>query len=185
MKKWMLIPLMILIVLLLITCQKQKSEKQGVLDQPQEEKIARIAQEIENKVSMAMENLAQNKIGEGSNLLLDVILLAKPRAQMPDDLEDKILAAKEQFQSGNISEGADLASEALLIFKTAKEIATETDEEKPAELEQEPETEEPFPIAEKVRASILSAKEEFKKGEADNGIILILESLSLFAPHKN
>lgn len=185
MKKWMLIPLLILIVFLLLTCQKQKSEEQAAPDQPREEKIAPIAQEIENKMSMAMDNLAQGKIGEGSDLLLDVILLVKPRAQMPDDFEDKILTAKDRFQSGNIAEGSELASEALLLLKTTTEVATETDEEKPAELEPEPETEEPYPIAEKVRANILSAKEEFKKDEADNGILLILESLSLFAPHKD
>jgi hypothetical protein len=132
-----------------------------------------------------MDNFSQGKIGEGADLLLDVILLAKPRAQIPDDFGNKILAAKDRFQSGKIAAGSELASEAFLLFKTATEVATEADEEKPAELEPEPETEEPYPTAEKVRANILSAKEEFKKGEADKGILLILESLSLFAPRKD
>lgn len=183
MKKWMLIPLLILIVLLLISCQKQKTEEQAILDQPQEEKIAPIAQEVEDKILSAMDNLSQGKVGQGANLLLDVVLLTKHGEQMPDDFEDKILTAKDQFQSGDIAKGSELASEALLLFKTTTEVPEE--KEPPAGLEQEPEKEESALIAEKVRGNILSAKEEFKKGNVDTGVILILESLSLFAPRKD
>jgi len=185
MKKWMLIPLLILIVIILISCQKQKKEEQAILEKPQEEEIFPVAEEVENKILSAMDNLAQGKVGEGANLLLDVVLLTKPREQIPDDFENIILAAKDQFQSGNIAEGSELASEALHLYKSATEVTEEKSREKSIELEQEPKKEEPSPVAENVRDNILSAREEFKKGNADKGVILILESLSLFAPRRD
>jgi hypothetical protein len=50
------------------------------------------------------------------------------------------------------------------------------------ESEQTTESGEIAPVAEVLKGKIAAAKEEFKKGNADLGVISILEALQLFAP---
>jgi hypothetical protein len=188
MKKLILIPVFILIIMLLF-CQKQNKEELVSLEKAQEkERIAPIAKEVENRISSAINNLEKGNVTEAANLLLEAILLTKPSEYLPDDFEEIILAAKEQFQAGNIHKGVELVSEALMIVKSDSEIKEERDRAEPKDVGQPQKKDEPppiAPIAEMVRNKILAAREEFKKGNADKGVILILESLQLFGPRKD
>lgn len=185
MKKLILIPVFILIIMLL-SCQKQNKEELVSLEKAQEkERIAPIAQEVDNRISSAIDNIAKGNITEGANLLLEVVLLTKPSEYMPGNFEETVLAAMEKFQEGNIHKGVELVSEALVIIKSDSEIKEEGDRAEPKDVGQPQKKDEPppiAPIAEMVRNKILAAREEFKKGNADKGVILILEALQLFSP---
>lgn len=181
----MWISIFILIIFLLF-CQKQTREEQASLEKPQnEEKISSIAQEVENKTSLAISNFAEGKVDEGANLLLDVILLTRPSGSWPDNFENSILAAKEQFQEGKIQKGVELISDSLQLIKPATDIPKEKAKKEPKDVEQVQKKDEIAPVAKLIRDKILAAREEFKEGNADKGVILILEALQLFSPRSN
>lgn len=184
----MWISIFILIISLLF-CQKQTREEQASLEKPQDaEKISSIAQEVENKTSSAISSLAEGKVDEGANLLLDAILLTKPSGSWPDNFENSILTAKKQFQEGNIQKGVELIADALQLMKSTTDISLEKAKKDPKDAEKVQKKDEPAriaPIAEIMRDKILAACEEFKEGNADKGVILILEALQLFSPRSN
>lgn len=184
----MWISIFILIIFLLF-CQKQTREGQVSLDKPQnEEKISSIAKEVENKTSSAISNFAEGKVDEGANLLLDAILLTRPSGSWPDNFENSILTAKEQFQEGKIQKGVELISDALQLMKSTTDISLEKAKKDPKDAEKVQKKDEPAriaPIAEIMRDKILAAREQFKEGNADKGVILILEALQLFSPRSN
>lgn len=184
----MWISIFILIIFLLF-CQKQTREGQVNSEKPQsEEKISSIAKEVENKTSSAISNLAEGKVDEGANLLLDAILLTRPRGSWPGNFENSILTAKEQFQEGKIQKGVELISDALQLMKSTTDISLEKAKKDPKDAEKVQKKDEPAriaPIAEIMRDKILAAREEFKEGNADKGIILILEALQLLSPRSN
>lgn len=180
MKNWIWIAVLILVVIL-FSCQK-KQEPVEVGKPQEEEKIFPVAQEAENKISSAVANLEEGKAVEGAQLLLDAVLLTKPGEYLPEGFEDKILMAKDQFQSGNMDDALESISDALLIIKPPSDVKTEKDKEEPKEAEQVQKREVVAPVAELVRNKILAAKEQFHEGNADQGVILILEALLLFSP---
>lgn len=188
MKKWMWISIFILIISLLF-CQKQTREEQASLEKPQDaEKMSSIAQEVENKTSSAISSLAEGKVDEGANLLLDAILLTKPSGSWPGNFENSILAAKEQFQEGKIQKGVELISDALQVMKSTTDMPKEKVNQDPKDAEKVQKKDESAriaPIAEIMRDKILAAREQFKEGNADKGVILILEALQLFSPRSN
>jgi hypothetical protein len=185
MKKWMWISIFILIIFLLF-CQKQTREEQASLEKPQgAEKISSIAQEVENKTSSAISSLAEGKVDEGANLLLDAILLTRPSGSWPDNFENSILTAKEQFQEGKIQKGVELISDALQLMKSTTNISLEKAKKDAEKVQKKDEPARIAPIAEIMRDKILAACEEFKEGNADKGVILILEALQLFSPRSN
>lgn len=188
MKKWMWISIFILIIFLLF-CQKQTREEQASLEKSQEqEKISSIAQEVENKIQLAISSLAEGKVDEGANLLLDAVLLTRPSGSWPDNFENSILAAKDQFKDMNIQKGVELISDALQAMKSTTDMPKEKVKEDPKDVEKVQKKDEPAriaPIAEIMRDKILAAREEFKEGNADKGVILILEALQLFGPRSN
>ena len=188
MKKWIWIAIFVLIIFLLF-CQKQTKEEQAGLEKPQDtEKVASIAEEVENKTSLAISNFAEGKVDEGANLLLDAILLTRPSGSWPGNFENSILTAKERFQEGNIQKGVELISDALQLIKPATDIPVEKAKKGPKDVEQVQKKDEPAriaPIAEIMRDKILAAREEFKEGNADKGVILILEALQLFSPRSS
>jgi radical SAM superfamily enzyme YgiQ (UPF0313 family) len=184
MKEWMLIPILILLIILL-SCQKQNKEELSSLEKPQEqekEEIFPVAQEVEKKLVGAIENLQKGKVADGAGLLLEATLMVKPGEYWPDEFENTILLAKEQFQNGNLKKGIDLSSEALLLINPLADMPDEEVKEEPMEAEQAQKKDEPSPVAEIFRDKILLAKEEFKKGNAENGVILILEAFQLLSP---
>ena len=178
MKNWLWIAILIVLIILL-SCQK-KQEPVSVEKPEDTEKIYPISQEVDNKISSAVTNLAEGKAVEGAQLLLDAVLLTKPSEYMPEGFEEKILMAKDQFQSGDMGNALESISDALLLVKLPAD--TTAVKEEPKKAEQVPEREEVPPIAELIRGKILAAREQFKEGKADKGVVLILESLLLFAP---
>jgi len=180
MKSWIWIAVLILVIIL-FSCQR-KQEPVSV-EKPQEEgKIFPVAQEVENKISSAVANLEEGKVVEGAQLLLNAILLTKPDEYMPEGFESKIIMAKDQFHSRNMSDALGSISEALLIIKPPSDVKTRKDKEEPREAEQVQKREMAAPVAELVRSKILAAHEQFKEGNADQGVVLILEALLLFGP---
>jgi hypothetical protein len=188
MKKWIWISIFILLFFLLF-CQKQTKEEPASLEKPREpEKISSIAEEVENKTSSAISSLTEGKVDEGANLLLDAVLLTRPSGSWPDNFENSILEAKEQFQEGNIQKGVELVADALQLMKSATDIPKEKTEEESKDVEQVQTIDEPSqiaPIAKLIRDKISAAREEFKDGNADKGVILILEALQLFSPRSD
>lgn len=182
MKKWMWISIFILLIFLLF-CQKQNQEQPASIENPQEpEKISSIAQEIENNIQSAISSLAEGKVDEGANLLLDAVLLTRPSGSWPDNFENSIQEAKEQFQDMNIQKGVELISDALQLMKPAPETTKEKAKEETKEIKQVQKRDKPAPVAQLIRDKILRARKEFKEGNADKGVILLLESLLLFSP---
>ena len=188
MKKWIWISIFILLIFLLF-CQKQTREERASLEKPKEpEKISSVAQEVENKTSSAISSLTEGKVDEGANLLLDAILLTRPSGSWPENFENSILEAKKQFQEGNIQKGVGLISDALQLMKSTTDMPKEKTEEEPKDVEQIQTKDEPSqiaPIAKLIRDKISAARGEFKDGNADKGVILILESLLLISPRSN
>jgi hypothetical protein len=185
MKKWMLIAILILIIVLL-SCQKQKETEQTVLEKAKgKEESYPIAEKINTNLLAALGQLEIGNVDKGTEMLLDAVLLTRPSENMPQGFENKILAAKARFQQRNHAEAVELISEALMIFKTSVDLPSEKDKKERTDIEQTQEKEEPpqiAPISEIMRSKILAAIDEFKKGNADKGVILILESLQLFGP---
>ncbi|GAH69360.1 unnamed protein product [marine sediment metagenome] len=185
MKKWMLIAILILIIILL-SCQKQNTEEPAVLEKAKgKEESYPIAAEIGSNLLTVLDQLDRGSVDKGAALLLDAVLLTRPNENMPQEFENKILASKFKFQQRNYAEAVELITEALLIFKTCADLPGEKDKEERTDIEQTQKKEESSqiaPIAELMRSKILSAIDEFKKGNADKGVIFILESLQLFGP---
>jgi hypothetical protein len=185
MKKWMLIAILIIIIILL-SCQKQNTEEPTVLEKAnRKEESYPIAAEIGSNLLTALGQLEKGNIAKGAELLLDAVLLTRPSENMPQGFESKILGSKFKFQQRNYTEAVELITEALLIFKTSADLPGEKDKEVRTDIEQAQKNDESSqiaPIAELMRSKILSAIDEFKKGNADKGVIFILESLQLFGP---
>ena len=182
MKKWIWIAILVLLVIL-FSCQKQNKEEQASLEKAQKkEEIYPVAQEVENKILSAIGNFEKGKASEGADSLLDAILLTKPSEYMPEGLENKILLAKKQFQHGNYSKAGELISEALLLTRSGPDLADKKEKKDLESVEHTQRKEKPSPVAELVRNKILAAREEFKKGNADKGVVLLLESLQLLGP---
>lgn len=182
MKKWIWIPVLILLIIIFSCQKKNKGELASSEKVPEKEEVSPVAKEVDNKILSAINNFEKGRASEGANVLLEAVLLTKPSEYMPEDFESTILAAREQFKDGNIPKGLELISEALLLIKTDAGITAEKAKEELKDEEQVKRKDEPGPVAELVRNKILAAREEFKKGNAEKGVILILESLLLFGP---
>ena len=182
MKKWIWIAILVLLAIL-FSCQKQNKEELASLDKMQKkEEIYPVAQEVENKILSAIGNVEKGKSSEGAISLLEAILLTKPGEYMTEGFENKILSAKEQFQQGNYGKAGELISDTLLLIKSGSYVADKKENKDPKSIEHTQRMDEPSPVAELVRNKILAAREEFKKGNADKGIELLLESLQYLGP---
>jgi hypothetical protein len=185
MKKWIVIAILILVIILL-SCQKQNVEEPAVLEKAKDkEESYPIVEKIRTNLLTALDQLEKGNIDKGALLLLDAALLTRPSENMPAGFENKILAAKDQFQQKNFADAVELVTESLLIFKTRADLSGEKDKEERTDIEQAQKKEgssQIAPIAELMRSKVLSAMDEFKKGNADKGVIFILESLQLLSP---
>ena len=162
MKKWLWIALLV-VLLIILSCKKEKME-------------------MEDMLHSAMDNLAAGKASEGANLLIDAVLLTRPQVEMPDDFKEKLLSAKNHFQSQEFSKGSGLVSEALVLFKSGLEEGGQPPGQESSEVTATGTEQQVFPVAQKVKENIMQAMKEFKFGNQDIGVILILESLVLFGP---
>jgi hypothetical protein len=110
------------------------------------------------------------QVGAGAGLLLDSVLLVKLHDQWPEGFQGIISTAKEHFAAGNFPDAVGYVSKALGLIK------------QPEDKEQSTESGEIAPVAVIMKGKIKEAKEEFKKGNVNQGVISILEALQLFAP---
>ena len=182
MKKWLIIPILILLFII-FACKKpgeQAEMRAAKTDKQIQEKIAPIAQEVANNLDSALKAFQAGNAAEGAARLLDAVLLVKPRETWPEGFENAISQAKEKFQAGQFSAGVGLVSDALALIKPP--VQAEEEKEEVAGEDIEPQEREPAPVAEAVRNKILAAGEEFKEGNGDEGVILLLEALELLGP---
>jgi hypothetical protein len=170
MKKWLWVPILVILIFL-FCCQKQEKAEQTDLGTESEVAgIAAIAQTIASNLDLAVENLEKGQLGEGTGLLLDSVLLVKSQDKWPEGFVEYISSAKEQFEVGNFQDAVGNVTNALNLVK------------QPSDLEQSAESEKIAPLAAIMKGKISEAKEEFKKGNGDLGVVAILEALQLFAP---
>jgi hypothetical protein len=170
MKKWLWVPILVLLFFL-FCCQKQDEVEQ--IDVPEEGsggKMAAIAQTIANNLDSAVKNLEKGRVSEGAGLLLDSVLLVKPRDQWPEGFEDHIASAKANFKVGNLNDAVGDVRDALGLIKPPEKSAQTADAGEVA------------PLAVAMKGKITEAKESFAQGNASQGVIAILEALQLFAP---
>jgi hypothetical protein len=184
MKKWLIIPILILLFII-FACKKQGEQAEmraAKTDKQLQEQIAPIAQEVANNLDSAIKAFQAGNAAEGAAKLLNASLLVKPSESWPEGFESAVSQAKEKFQAGQFSAGVGLVSDALALIRPPVEAKQEKEEAAGADIE--PQEREPTPVAEAVRNKILAAGEEFKKGNGDAGVILLLEALELLAPKK-
>jgi hypothetical protein len=170
MKKWLWVPILV-ILLFLFCCQKKDREEQAVVEaESGSERIAAIAQTIGNNLDMAIENLEKGQLGEGTGILLDSVLQVRPLDQWPEGFVGNVSSAKEHFAEGNFPDAVGYVSKALNLIK------------QPVDTDRSTESGEIAPVAAIMKGKIAEAKEEFTRGNGDQGVIAILEALQLFAP---
>ncbi len=184
MKKWLIIPILILLFII-FACKKSREQAEmraAKTDQQLQEQIAPIAQEVASNLDSAIKAFQAGNAADGATKLLETVLLIRPRESWPEGFESAVSQAKEKFQAGQFSAGVGLVSDALALIREPAEAEEEKGEAVGEEVE--PQEKEPAPVAEAVRNKILAAGEEFKEGNGDTGIILLLEALELLAPKK-
>lgn len=182
-ENWILV---FIVIIIMISCQGQNKDVSGALeDTQQKEEVYAVAERINANILSAMDELKKGNVTEGADLLLEAVLLTKPEEYMVEGFEKKISSAKHQFQNRNIREGVKLVSEALLMIESGEEALEGKEKEELEKVEQIQQKDELSPIAEIVSSKILAAHQEFQKGNADKGVVLLLQSLQLFGPHKD
>ncbi len=99
MKKWILFSVLVFLLIVFLSCQKTSTE--GVSKSQEKlhaEKIAPVAQSLEGLIDTAVVNFQKGEVAEGVAMLLDGILLVKPKENWPDGFVATVSTAKEQFQ---------------------------------------------------------------------------------------
>ena len=129
-----------------------------------------VAQQIANKTQLAIQNYKEDKLLEGATLLCDVVLMTRPLNSWPEGFAGAIDSARSTFQKGQFSEGVGHVKRAIKIFKPDY---SSSPEEGGGSL---------APIAQLILNKIESAIENFKTDDADQAVLLILESLALLSP---
>jgi hypothetical protein len=158
MKKWIGIPLM---MALLIPISSQ--------GQPQEE-VPPLAQQIAENIQQAVQSYKNDEVVKGATILCDVVLMTRPSSAWPEGFTEALDSAKDSFQKTNFSEGVASIKKAIKIFKPDYLTSSE---ESTGQLAN---------IAQIILNKIESAVENFKVGNADQAVLLILESLTLLSP---
>ena len=176
--------LVCIVIIIMASCQGQNKDVSGALeDSQQKEEAYAVAERINSNILSAMDELKKGKVNEGADLLFEAVLLTRPEEYMVVGFEKKISSARHQFQDRNIREGVKLVSEALLMIESGEEALEGKEREELEKVEQIQQKDELPPIAEIVSSKILAAHQEFQKGNADKGVVLLLESIQLFGPH--
>lgn len=170
MKKWLWIPILVILLFLFFCRKAEKTEPEDVGTGSGREHIAAISQTLETNLDLAVKNLEKGQLGEGTGLLLDSVLLVKPLDQWPEGYVKNITEAKDYFAAGNFPDAVECVSNALDLIK------------QPEDKELSSESSNSAPLARMAKSKIDKAKEEFEKGNADQGVVAILQALQLFAP---
>jgi len=183
MRKWILFSALVFLLILFLSCQKQTNEDVSEYENPQQsEKMTPVAQSLDRTIDMAVVNFQKGEVAKGVGLLLDGILLVKPRENWPEGFVNTVSAANEQFQNGNMSKFGESISNALALIQPAQTDPGEEVEDDSMTADAEQREIGPAPIAQIFAHMISSANEKFKKGDADAGVIKILEALQLMTP---
>jgi hypothetical protein len=183
MKRWILFSVLAFLLILFISCQKQAKDRVHEPKKPQQsEKVTPVAQNLERMIDTAVENFQKGEVTKGVELLLDGIILVKPKENWPDGFVNNIYLAKEHFQNGNLSMFSEDISSALALLQPPKGTHHGETEQATSDPEQLQKEVEPAPVAQIFAGMISSAKDEFKKGEADSGVVKILQALQLLTP---
>ncbi len=173
-------------IVIMVSCKGQNKDVSGALeDLQQKEEVYAVAERINENILSAMDELKNGKVAEGAELLLEAVLLTKPEEYMVEGFEKKISSARHQFQDRNITEGVKLVSDALRMIESSEDVSGGKEKEEPEKVEQIQKKDSPPPVAIIVENKILSAHQEFQKGNADKGVVLLLESIRLFGPRKD
>ena len=135
-----------------------------------QEEIPPLGQRIAENIQQAVLNYKDNNVIEGAALLCDVVLMVRPRTSWPDCFTEAIEMAKDSFLKADFSQGVGSIKEAIMIFKP--DYSTPSSEK----------TAQAANIAQLTLDKIKSANENFKAGNADIAVLLILESLILLSP---
>ena len=176
--------LVFIVIIIMISCQGQNKDVSGTLeDTKQKEEVYAVAERINANIVSAMDELKKGNVTESADLLLEAVLLTKPEEYMVEGFEKKISSARHQFQDRNIREGVKLVSEALLMIESGEEALEGKEKEELEKMEQIQQKDELPPIAEIVSQKISAAHQQFQSGNADKGVVLLLESIQLFGPN--
>ena len=170
MKKWLWIPILVILFFLYCCQGQEKVEHADTSTESGGETITEVARSIGRNLDSSVESLERGQVAEGVGLLLDSVLLVKPRDQWPEGFAENIASAKEHFTAGSYSHAVGDVTKALDLIKQTEDT------------ELSPEGGEIAPVAAVIKEKITEAKEEFTKGNVDRGVITILEALQLFAP---
>jgi len=134
------------------------------------QEVPPIAQQIADKTQQAIQNYKEDKVPDGATLLCDVILMTRPRTSWPEGFTGAIDSARNTFQKGQFSEGVGHIKQAIKILKPEYPTSPEEGDGSLAD------------IAKLILNKIETAIEKFKAGDADQAVLLILESLALLSP---
>ena len=180
MKKWIWIPILI-ILLIIFACQKQEETK-GSVQQEVVEGIAPIAQGIEQRMSASLEQFEQGEVHAGVSLLFEVVEMTRPGESFPEGFLDMLSEARMDFQAGDYQGGVIQVTQARELFEASLEISPSTEADKTEVVEETKEDVQVAPVASMIKNKIESAREMFKQGDSDRGVIMIFEAIELLAP---
>jgi len=135
-----------------------------------QKEIPPLGQRIAENTQQAVLNYKDSNVIEGAARLCDVVLMVRPRTSWPDGFTKAIETAKDSFLKADFSKGVGSIKRAIMIFRpdystlSSEKIGHVTN------------------IAQLTLDKIKSANENFKAGNADQAVLLILESLILLSP---
>jgi HEPN domain-containing protein len=180
MKKWIWIPILI-ILLIVFACQKQEKAEESTQKDVVEE-IAPIAQGIEHRLTACLEQFEQGEVYAGVSFLLEVVEMTRPGESFPEGFLDMLSAAREDFQAGDYQEGVIQVAQAHEMFEASLRISPSSEADKTVFVEKTKEDAQVAPVAAMIKDKIEYAREMFKQGDADSGVIMIFEAIELLAP---
>ena len=82
--------------------------------------VSAIAGAIDTKLTESLDFFKEGKVSKGAGMLLDVVLLTRPRSSWPDGFVQHLNLARDHFNRGSYTEGV---SYILLAKKTLRSDA--------------------------------------------------------------
>ena len=158
MKRWILIIVVMVFILpfCLLACNSQD--------------VPPVAQQIAEKIELAIQNYKENRVPEGAILLCDVVLMTRPLDSWPEGFAGEMDSAKSSFQKADFSDGVGHVTQAIKIFSPDSSLLAQGESGVPG------------PLAQIILNKLETSIENFKAGDADQAVMKILESLSLLSP---
>jgi hypothetical protein len=161
----------ILIALAFVGCQKKGGDETPAL-----------AEGVDLALTHSIQFFQNGDIAGGAVLLLDSIFRTRPVESWPEGFVHALEDAKINFRLGNLEKAAGFVSLGLSHLRGSEARPEAMPQKGFPETENMPGEGRVAPLSEIVRQKILESKEEFKKGNAEAGAVLILEALQLLGP---